>query len=113
MQLNTTQHSSAQQEHAVSWPVQPLGMRCSRPSTPSLSDRRSYLQRKGALAAAAAQDLRPRGSPHRIVPPRFFVPLGAPQNALPFQGMPERQVYLGKCFSGATLLERYVEWVAA
>ncbi len=40
---------------------------------------RSYLQRKGALVAAAACGLRPRGSPHRIVPPRFFVPLDAPQ----------------------------------
>lgn len=35
------------------------------------------------------------------------------QEALPFQGMSERDIYLAKCFTGATLMERYVEWVAA
>lgn len=70
---------------------------------------RSYLQRTGALKSAAAAGLRPR-APHRIVPRRFFVPVGAPQGQLPFRGMPDEAAYLARCFSGATLLEQYVEW---
>ena len=73
----------------------------------------SYLRRTGALAAAAAAGLCPRAGPHRIVPPRFFVPAGATQGALPFRGMSEEAIYLAKRFTGATLLERYVEWVGA
>ena len=41
------------------------------------------------------------------------MPVGAPQGALPFRGMSEEAIYLAKRFTGATLLERYVEWVGA
>ena len=62
---------------------------------------------------AAAVGLVQHDSSHRIMPPRFFVPLDAPQTALPYQGMAEQDVYFCRRLSGATLVERYVEWVHA
>lgn len=88
-----------------------LGSTCPPPSPHSLPD--SYLRSKGAPAAAAAAGVAQRSGAHAIVPPRFFVPLGAPQSALPFQDMDGEEAYLCRCFAGASLLERYVEWVPA
>jgi hypothetical protein len=73
----------------------------------------SHLRREGAFRAAAAVGVRPRSAPHLIVPPRFFVPLGAPKTALPFQGWSEQDAYAARRFTGATMLEQYVEWEAA
>jgi len=39
--------------------------------------------------------------------------VGAPQSAQAYAGMDSRQVYLAKRLTGATMVERYVEWVGA
>ena len=58
--------------------------------------------------------LRPRAATgHRIVPPRLFVPLGAPRSAPAFGGMPEDEARRMRCLASSLAMEQYVEWVGA
>lgn len=90
-------------------PLPPLSQAPACPLAPACS----LLRRRKAPEAAAAVGLQQRAGPHRIVPRRLFVPLDAPPGAPAYLGMPSQERYLHSRFAGATLFERYIEWVSA